>query len=367
MNPCYHHLVFELHDRRIDMKRLLLLAMLALVTLAGPASALDPYLTGMGPRQDPAVSEHRQGGDHPEDAVAIPSLPFTTSGTTTGMTDDFAESCPYGNSGYAPDVFYVYEPASDVSVFIDLCGSHYDTCVYLVDANTWQTVACNDDYYYDDEECANYTSRIEEAALVGGGRYYVIVDGYPNAHGDYEMLIAEWAQVDVQCPAAAMVEGEPPLHPYYYDSYNGGCDSPMFGEPLQELPAAGVEFCGRSGWYVFDMISRRDTDWLVVPFDAGGSYEVTLVAEVNSYAFELGPQDCANVGVLQHVVSDRGEPASFTVTGAPGAVVWLWVGPTQFERPNWWPDDEYDYVLTIVGTPVQTEPASWGRVKALFR
>jgi hypothetical protein len=352
------------------MTRSFLSATLGLAILAGasvlPASALDPNLAATGPVRLPVVPEMRQGGDHPEDAVTIPSLPFTTSGTTTGMDDDFAFPCPYGLSGWAPDVFYVYEPASDVTVLIDLCGSHYDSCVYLVDAYTLQVIACNDDFYFDDE-CGEYTSRIEAAGLEGGGRYYVIVDGYTQAHGDYQLLMDAWAEVDVQCPAEAMVEDEPPLHSNYQDTYNGGCNSPMFGYPMQELPAGGVQFCGRSGWYTFEWSPYRDTDWLVVPFDTSGSYEVTLLAEVNTYAFELGPQDCDTFGILQQIASEMGAPASFTVTGAPGAVVWLWVGPMQYQAPNWWPEDEYDYLLTITGNPVQTEPASWGRVKALFR
>jgi hypothetical protein len=351
-------------DRGIGMRYSRLPAVVIVVTfLAVPALALDPKLAAQGP----IVSGHRQGGDHPQDAVTIPSLPFTTSGTTTGMTDDFAEPCPYGLSGDAPDVYYVYEPAGDIKVLIDLCGSNYDTCVYLVDANTMQTIACNDDFYYGDPDCLNYTSRIESADLAGGGRYYVIVDGYPNAHGDYEMLVDSWIEVDVQCPANAVVESEPPLHPNYHDTYNGGCNSPMYGSPMQALPAGGVEFCGRSGWYVFGWDPMIDTDWLLVPFDASGTYEVTLIAEIDTYAFELGPPDCENVGILQQIASEMGAPASFTVTGSPGDTAWLFVAPIRYERPHWWPDNAYDYLLTVTGGPVRTEPADWGRVKALFR
>jgi hypothetical protein len=53
---------------------------------------------------------------------------------------------------------------------------------------------------------------------------------------------------------------------------------------------------------------------------------------------------------------------SLTIAGAPGSVVWLWVGPTVFEGPV----NEYDYVLYTNLAGVATEARSWSAVKGLF-
>ena len=97
-------------------------------------------------------------------------------------------SCPYGNSGLAPDVFYRYEPTDDMVITIDLCGSLYDTCVYLLNADTWDVIACNDDFYAG-EPCGLYVSKIENAPIVAGGRYWIDVDGYPSSHGEYLLTV----------------------------------------------------------------------------------------------------------------------------------------------------------------------------------
>ena len=73
-------------------------------------------------------------GDGPGDTCAqatqIATLPFHTSGDTTGYSDDYYEVCPYSAAG-APDVVYSYTPASDMVIDIDLCNSDYNTKVLL--------------------------------------------------------------------------------------------------------------------------------------------------------------------------------------------------------------------------------------------
>lgn len=161
---------------------------LTLILIMPAATAARHWPAGAGPTAPAAAA--RQGGDHPEDAVLIPALPFTDTGQTTGMDDDFAWFCPYGNSGVAPDVFYRFDPTVDMTIRIDLCGSLYDTCVYLLDADTGEMLVCNDDFYLD-EECGVYVSCIEAAAVEAGGHYWIDVDGYPTCSGEY--LLNVWA------------------------------------------------------------------------------------------------------------------------------------------------------------------------------
>ena len=50
--------------------------------------------------------------------------------------------------------------------------------------------------------------------------------------------------------------------------------------------------------------------------------------------FELGPQDCNSVGVIQNVPIGPCEETTMVVTGTPGSEVWFWVGPQTFSTPD---------------------------------
>jgi len=133
------------------------------------------------------------GGDTIEDPFVIDSGGFSfeatgsynVSGTTTGFTHDYDEVCEWPNST-APDVVYQLDLLEDNwTLDIDLCGSSYDTKVYVYDdSNPYQLMACNDDY----DGCPDYTSRIENLEL-NSGTYYIIVDGYNISNGNYVLEI----------------------------------------------------------------------------------------------------------------------------------------------------------------------------------
>lgn len=121
--------------------------------------------------------------------------------------------------------------------------------------------------------------------------------------------------------------------------------------------------CGVSGWYDDNV---RDTDWFTATFGESGMITVTLQSQYECYLFELGPQDCSSVAVVQDRVAGCFTPATMTVTGDPGTETWLWVGPTIYEGPQ----IEFPYILTLDGHHVgvvSTEELSWGGVKALYR
>ena len=131
----------------------------------------------------------RQGGEDEASAMLISALPFNDTGTTTGYLNDYDEVCPYGGST-APDVVYVYTPMADVTVDISLCnGSTYDTKLYVYENSVTpgNTFACNDD----GTGCPNYTSEILDLLLTGGNDYYIVIDGYGGASGDYVLEISE--------------------------------------------------------------------------------------------------------------------------------------------------------------------------------
>jgi hypothetical protein len=110
----------------------------------------------------------------------------------------------------------------------------------------------------------------------------------------------------------------------------------------------------------------RDTDWLRVTLPAAGALEITADAEWPTYVFELGPQDCSMVGVLQAIEVGRCQPSSLVITGEPGSQVWVWVGAREFMPPDGkWPQ-EYDYVLQLE-TAVAVESWNWSAVRELYR
>ena len=67
-------------------------------------------------------------------------------------------------------------------------------------------IACNDDFYFDDV-CGIYVSKLEGVALMGGGTYYIVIDGYGDDFGDYELSIIEYFPCILECPEGAI------LHP----------------------------------------------------------------------------------------------------------------------------------------------------------
>jgi len=164
----------------------ILITTMAIIALASTALAqTDAKPAYTGPVNAPA---QRQGGDTVEDAIPIPNLLFSTTGTTTGYTDDYDEACPYTGST-SPDVVYVYEANQGSSLCqyaaIDLYGSSYDTKVYIYDSQM-VLKACNDDFYPD------YTSMIEMAEFFSGETYYIVWDDTWEAAGfDWELTLNE--------------------------------------------------------------------------------------------------------------------------------------------------------------------------------
>jgi len=342
--------------------------LLLLIALTAQSGAVDlgasapakPFALATPPPVDP--ESIRQGGDTILDAIPV-TIGFSGSGTTVGYTDDYDEVCPYDGST-SPDVVYVLEPSVDTSISIDMLGSTYDTKIYVYDGEL-QLVACNEDYYPD------YVSRLEDVPVTGGGTYYVVIDGYGGDAGDYVVSIEEWFAYEAACWGGfepQSEENEPPLVDDYADDYNGGCNSPEFGNPMQTLPVEGNCFHGRSGWYQnTDGSTSRDTDWFTYYALHGHPYlELAIDADWPCYFFVLGPNDCDTVGVVESWTF--GGPAhgdleiSWPVVG--GEEYWLWVGPTTFEIPPGG-ENEFDYFIFSWGD-LPVEQHSWSSVKGLF-
>jgi len=134
-------------------------------------------------------SSDREGGEDIANAVPISGLPFNDTGFTCDNIDDYDVACPgYGESD-APDVVYSYTPTWGEIITIDLCGSLYDTKIFVYEATAGNVVACDDDFYPFGDACGSYVSKVEDLHLLGGQTYYIVIDGWSGDCGEYELSI----------------------------------------------------------------------------------------------------------------------------------------------------------------------------------
>lgn len=337
-------------------------SLVLLILLATPALAQD--LGTRAPIKNPGTypvnipNPSRQGGDTILDAIVIPAWPYYDTGTTVGYTDDYRPTCLL--AGGAPDVVYSYTPAYDLVLAISLCGSSYDTGLYVYDSSL-NEIACNDDF-------CGLQSEIDGVAMSAGNTYYIVIDGYGASSGEY-VLSFPCLPCQMNCPPEGLPEGEPPLVDGYVDLYNGGCQAAEVSfQPLTGDAGGELVLCGKGGWYPADGVQNRDTDWYLLSMGPLGTIAVTADAEYETYLFELGPQDCAAVAVLQQVTVGPCSPAFMPISGyTAGAPVWFWVGATAYTPPGG-SSEEYDYVLWIAGLEpvVAAQATTWSAVKALY-
>lgn len=306
-------------------------------------------------------------GDTIDTAFLIATLPFHDIGTTIGYQDDYEFSCPYTSP--APDVIYRYEPDHDQWITIDLCGSQYDTQVFVFDSE-YNEIACNEIFYSYPEPCGIYVSRINFCPVSSGETYFIAVDGYIHSAGEYELNIWEEGICEVACPSG-IIEGEPALHDGYTDNFNGGCNSD--GTPLNNLDAnqlGEITVCGTSGWYEVSGDNWRDTDWFEVVAGATGDIDISITSEYSTRIYVLAPPDCSSTEIIGFEQLPSCGESQMTVTGDPGETYWVVVVPLGFVAPVSLEGHEFDYVLQMEGLqqgPVATEKITMGTLKASYR
>ncbi len=321
---------------------------------------------------NPGTPDGRQGGEDISSAILIHSIPFSDTGNTSDNFDDYDADCPYSTST-SPDVVYRFTPEFDLPLTVDLCGSGYDTKTYIMDADL-NIIACNDDFY-SDEICGSYVSMIEFADLSAGTEYFIVIDGYGEDAGDYILEVREY-EFPAPCilPCSGLNEGEPSLQDGYEDAYNGGCNSPEFGNPYVDLTEmtdniGELTLCGVSGW--FNDNTNRDTDWMYIRFGPLGLIEWTLDAEYPVFGFLLGGDCAAGITVDEQMNAGPCTPANMIIQGSPYQDIQVWVGPTEYSGPSGFVGHEFNYVAHFTGLdPIigsATEKRSFGQIKSLYR
>jgi hypothetical protein len=331
------------------------------------------------------------GSDAIDGSVTIPGVPFTDTGSTVGLVDDWDEVCPYTGST-AGDAFYRFTPAATDEYCISVCNSNYDTKLYVLDAGL-AALACVDD------SCSSpggggFRSNISLLTLAGGAPVDIGVDGWNGATGNYEITVdvcgasgacclptgacleaqfqadcdaagGTWGGEDtlcldlvceacsIDCPPGSTLEGEicddvttPPN-----DTVNGGCNSTP---PVFTAASCGDVVCG-SGWFNG---SFRDTDWYELTFASGAAVTLTADAQFDilvGFIEQLVPgvPGCANITgffEVSAVGGGCGGPVGVALTLGSGTY-YTFVGPQFTNIVTCGSGDQYTFTTECAVAP----------------
>ncbi len=264
-----------------------------------------------------------QGGDDVARATEIATLPFSASGSTAGLTDQFDVVCPFTGST-SPDAWYRYTAAGDQALAVDVCQSNYDTKLYVLD-EAFGVVACNDDGC-SDRSGNPFRSILETPVIADGSTVFIVVDGWGGDAGDYTIDVAGPGPPEpcvLECDGSD--EGEACDDGGGTD-VNGGCDSTP--APLFTEVACGDLVCGIA-WAAGGV---RDTDWFELPAQGeDGLVRLTLTTEFDGIGIHLGVDpDCDTVGAVALVETGICETGQLELVVPAGGVSWWLVAPAAF-------------------------------------
>ena len=127
---------------------------------------------------------------------AINELPYTNQGNNTGTGDNWPVSGSQGE-----DVAYTLNVGQTTTFDFTLCSmvTDYDTKLEIFTSDQDCLVPVSTGNYNDDDytNCPDYQAPYPPSGLWGvtlqPGQYYVVVDGYGGATGNYELTVSETA------------------------------------------------------------------------------------------------------------------------------------------------------------------------------
>jgi len=273
-------------------------------------------------------------GDSCDDPYIIPSFPYSDAGNSCSYQDN----CDITGSDNF-DVIYKMTIAEPTDLELSMCSSSYDTKL-AVFANDCCTGA-GTEMYYNDDYCGL------QSYIFGHfepGVYYVVVDGYSTACGEYVLDITPFAPCVVECPPSGIPEGEPDCGPNYVDNFNGGCNSsPYVFSPI----ACWDTICGASGVFDYNGLTYRDTDWYQLEVTQECNLTWSGVADFGLLLFimDAGSGNCADYTILTYGTASPCDTLNLSWFVAPGTY-WLWAGPSEWNTDWACPRD---YVAWVGG------------------
>jgi len=299
-------------------------------------------------------------GDTVADPFIMGALPYSATGTTCGFANDYDAVCPFTGST-APDVVFKYVAGAAVSVTIDLCGSTYDSKVYVFENTVNNVIACNDDY-------CSWQSFLSNVPFLAGNTYYIVVDGYGSSCGFYDLQVTAYQPCVVECPAGAMPEGEPDCYPNYQDTYNGGCNvTPFPVFQVLEPACDDIVICGTTGVFVYGTSLYRDTDWFEINLTAGSNICLAGDSEVPTYFFIIdGRYGCEGLSIVAYQVAGPCNPISNLCYYCDPGTWWMWAGPNAWDTSFLCGSVYWMQISGYGGGSSPAENTTWGTIKNLF-
>ena len=192
-------------------------------------------------------------GEDFSNPIVIGSLPYSDARNDCAFLNNVLGAC----GGTGPDVVYAFTPTQNVCATFSSCDpfTNFDTVLDLYLNSSSTLVKCSDDLCGKQSEIANVT-------LFAGNTYYIVVDGFAGACGNYQLNITLCSpSCNVEFPAGATAEGELFCSDGSADSFDAGCNSdpPTWMDvPCSSTP---VTLAGHYGNFVTGGVNMRDTDW----------------------------------------------------------------------------------------------------------
>jgi hypothetical protein len=276
-------------------------------------------------------SGERVGGDTMATATAITSLPYTDSGDTSTFVDDYDVVCPYSGST-SPDVVYSFTAPADMTIDADLCGSSYDTKMYITDS-IGTVIACNDD------SCPGYMSELFAVALTAGETYYIFVDGYGGSSGAYVLN----------------VEGVIPVEPPANDVCDGAINLDEMGQSFVVDTCDGYTnaYSDASSCTNYSANGADAIYYAVLP--VGGQIDVCITAGFDLSLYLV--TDCSDIAGSCVAGDDSGNPECISYTGGPG---------TYYLVVDAYSTNACGEITVTVDNLVPTDDTSFSTIKSLF-
>ncbi len=121
------------------------------------------------------------------------AIPIRANGVYTGNTTGLADNTsPLTNNpscasvSTSPDVYYTIQARASGNITLSLCGTSFDTILYVGTSCSNFSVACDDD---NGPSCSGVQSSLTFAAT-SGTTYYIAVDGWNTNSGPYTLTVS---------------------------------------------------------------------------------------------------------------------------------------------------------------------------------
>jgi len=235
----------------------------------------------------------KQGGEDISSATVIPSLPFSSTGTTVEYADDYDSNIEGCSNTSAPDVVYSYLSTANQRVNIITCntGTDYWTKVIVYENDVSNNIACNQYSEPCEAEYSVYRGDIFALQLYAGETYYIVIDGgIGGPSGNYELTIEALPPWTPYGQHPALDEGEwGMLGMAYEDTSLSGDLNSWFGGSIDE----GDSWTDFAGWALdggafFPSIEYWGNDSVfygtMVPSDSFYSGAAVIVVDLTNIA-----------------------------------------------------------------------------------